>query len=220
MGSVNINLKQITENAVECFGLTDNHKKKVGALVLIFSNGSKYYESNNEVVCESSYLDDSTKEGSVDDLDDGSLKRLPIPLFEAFRTKLSPSKNSRIQISPKANANPAQWGNCTTQFAYNTEGDVQRNLQTQRSMKIKNCFGSGKKPGAFKILKFGEEQKGLIPRRALSGGKKDSGQNINFHFWLSPRNYTDNKLEPFTESQTSSLSSMIKVVIDKGLEGI
>lgn len=189
---------------------------------MIFSNRSKHNEVDNEIPYECSNLDDSTKEGSVDDIDDGSLKRLPIPLFEAFRTKPSPKKNSQIQISPRASGKPPQWGNCTTRFVYNTEGDVQRNLQTQRTIKAKNRFGSGKKPGAFKMLKFGEEQKGLVPRRALSGSKKDPGQNINFHFWLSPRN-NDNK-ESFggveRNTQTPSLNSMIKVVINKGLEGI
>jgi hypothetical protein len=70
------------------------------------------------------------------------------------------------------------------------------------------------KPCAFKNLTFEDDQRpGFIPKRSRSGEKKPVEQNINFHFWLSPRESQEISNEGF-QSQGSK-TNMIKVIINK-----
>ncbi len=95
---MSIDLQQVSENAVECFGLSSWNKQKIGALVLIFDTTGKKSGrgAKSQRVCrkkqqrEPSDLEESTKESEGDDLDEGTVRRNVVPHFEAFQGHCTP----------------------------------------------------------------------------------------------------------------------------------
>ena len=193
---------------------------------------------------DSDDFEGSTKDNSIDDIDEGNgAKRPLVPSFEAFKGKLISQPKKRVcrspltdkygpskglQMSPKpflATTKQALWNHCITPCGNQYLGACQKTLassllQTQVVSGSKMRVLNGVKPEAFKNLKFGDDACGGIPRRARSGDKKkEVGQNINFNFWLSPREAQD--CVPGVERNLlgNSLNSRIKVVINKGLSG-
>jgi len=140
-----------------------------------------------------------------------------------------------------------QWNNCitpcinTSNFniplttkAINSRQNINPLLQTQVICGTKQrVLPCGPKPGAFKNLKFGDDSENCaIPRRARSGEKKKNmintsnfngnnskevEQNINFHFWLSPRDPQGCMMG--RNLIGNSLNNRIKVVINKSSVG-
>ena len=143
MGFVNIDLSQVTEHAVECFGLTDWQKQKVGAIVLIFDLSSfpavgrlrvekpavktlgdsvlsKLSTRGCEGCGDTLDVEELTKDSENDDVDEGAVKKNVVPQFTAFRMASKPHESFQAhQLNgSKRHAKPGDYGGCSGHYGH------------------------------------------------------------------------------------------------------
>ena len=210
-------MKQITNNAVEYLGLTNWHKEKIGALVLILSKEKGKKEISKDL-SDSMSIEASTKENSIDDIDEGIIeKKQIIPSFNVFHSKIQCTKVDQHKIVPQLKASRPGIRLKNEKFL------TPRGMTKFNSKRLANAItqvnGKGRinnavKSRAFKNLKFGDEQS------KRTQGKRESEQNINFHFWLTPRDCIGCTTGMKKNILVNSLTNKINVVINEALSSL
>ena len=120
---MNIDLGQVTEHAIECFGLTGWQGQKVGAIVLIFdlkgekerrrgkgeaSRRKQYNKMGKAEHKETRDMEEFTKDSENDDVDEGTVRKNVVPQFKAFRVPTGPGLSTHA--SPTFSRAPLKLG--------------------------------------------------------------------------------------------------------------
>jgi len=194
---------------VECLGLTNWNKQKVGALVLIFSANNNKRDKHSK---DSVSVEASTKENSIDDIDEEiSVKRHLVPSFKAFdkkRTQNMFTEKNSIRASPTVS--PRSKINCNKFSTPSLVVYSDRKMGNPAAqMGEKNKEVRRIKMRAFKNLKFGNENDYKL--------KNDSNKSINVHFLLPPKGSfnTNNKVKNML---ANVLTNKINTIINETLK--